>query len=538
MASIIATLFAIFLTGFVLAPWYVTQTLSFLSGKGFELASVVLIGATIAVTLLLVSGIGRQRNWLKWNVFVGLIVLLTWIGSVILAFTSVEPDLSRFGPGLIFAITSLWLPFLAWSLFFDLTWMARIAVLLVLLLTQSLFVVRYRVQQINEFGDMIVVKRSLPHQEYPSKPKKVASATQAPSGNGSGPTQQPNGASSQTNMSPNSLSMKEWFIGKNDGADAKLLPGLAPNSLLVEIKDKAKDELWKLQLIHPRYSVQSGQEIRVSFRARAPKPRPIQVEVSQNHEPWKPLGITRTIEIKPEWQEFSFQGTAPITENDARLLFGVGGHNTSVEIADIELSAGSPQSSKPEETRPVNPVVAAVPTPAVRPKEQPAVSQPVETKPYSNSTQKPESSADAPRNSLEGWSIAIEATSNSQLAARRGNSSFWSITIGTNGYGAEQAVRLENDTFRLTKGKKYELRIRAKSNIARSISATITQPDSSSSTMGLSQQFELSSEWKNLVGKFEAIGDGPSRVQINLGGIDSVVDVEKVELVPLDGTTR
>lgn len=532
MASIISTLFAIFLTGLVLAPWYVNQMLSFLSGKGIEPAPLILIGATIAVILLLVSGIGRQRNWLKWGVFVGLIVLLTWVGSVIKAFTSVEPDISRFGPGLIFAITSLWLPFLAWSLFFDLTWMARFAVLLVLLLTQPLFVVRYRVQQINEFGDMTVVKRSLPHAKNEPKPKQIATAPKNASGNGSGPTHRSNSASPKTNTSPNAVSMNEWFIGKSDGADAQLLPGLAPNSLLVEIKDKARDELWKLQLIHPRYSVQAGKEVKVSFRARAPKPRPIQVEVSQNHEPWKRLGIFQTIELKPEWQDFSFEGLVPVTENDARLLFGVGGHNTSVEIADIKLISGQPKTSRPEET---HPVVAAAPVPAVvAPKQQPIISEPVETEPIPNPPQIREEAPHSNRNPFEGWSIAIEADSKSQLAAKKSSPSIWSITIGANGSASEREVRLENDAFQLKKGKKYELHIRAKSNIARSISASITQPESSLSTMGLSQQFELSSEWKEFVGRFEAIGNGPSKVQVNIGGIDSVIDIEKIELAPLD----
>lgn len=531
MAAIISILFAVFLTGFILAPWYVDQTLSFLSGKGIELTPLILIGATIIVTLLLVSGIGRQRTWLKWNIIVGLIVLLTWIGSVVHAFTSVEPNVARFGPGLIFALTSLWLPFFAWSLFFDLTWMARFAVLLVLMLTQSFFVVRYRVQQINEYGDMIVVKRSLPHSKTQTKQNQIASGSHAPSGNGAAQSNQSASKSHDASPSPAAVSINEWFLGKNDGADAQLLPGLAPNSLLVEIKDKAKDELWKLQLIHPRFSFKSGQNISVSFRARAPKPRPIQVEVSQNHEPWKPLGITQTVELKPDWQEFSFQGSVPTAENDARLLFGVGGHNTSVEIADIKLM-GQQSNSKPHEAPTSGPVVATTPAPSIASKPQPIISEPVETEPISRPTAAPEAEKNV--SPLAGWSIALEATSDSQLAAKKSNPNCWSITISTNGSPSERAVRIENDTFRLVKGKKYELRIRAKSNISRSISVNITQPESASSTMSLTQQFELSTEWKDLVGRFEAVGEGPTQVQVNLGGIDSVVDVEKIELVPLD----
>ena len=540
MVFFISVTFALLLTGLVLAPWYADQTLSFLSGKGFDPPTVILLLASIVIIALLVSGLGERRPWLRWNALITFLVVATWIGSVIYAFTAVEPDTRRYGPGLIFGISSLWVPFFAWSLFLPLSWLGRFAILLSLLILQPLFVVRYKVQQTNDLGDMIVLKRSTPYMAAHAKGSKQSSA-QADN--------KPAGEASPSSIAPvkkNTLAsaLSDWTLAKNAGTDGRLVPGLAPESLMVETANSG-DEPWKLQLIRPQFAFTQGEDLTVSFRARSPKPRKIHVEVSQNHEPWKRLGVDAVIELKPEWQNFTYKSKVGEAEPDARLVFDVGGNNTSVEIADIEVSP-LPRNSAPKAPVAPSPVASTEPAKQSAAADRKEPKAPVNAKPLTtNATSGSAAKSTAPHPAAagsskpavlnEGWSIVVtNPTDPVEMTPVMNGEAYWSIKVPADDSKATESIKFENAGLTLQKDKRYEVRFRARANAPRSVTVSVTQLSDPWSTMRLSQRFELKTEWQDLTGRFEASEAGPSRIQINLDGPLATIDISQIQLIAVD----
>jgi len=63
--------------------------------------------------------------------------------------------------------------------------------------------------------------------------------------------------------------------------------------------------------------------------------------VSQTQYPWESLGLNQQVSLTSEWQLFDLDFVAKSTDENARLIFDLGGHNIPVDIDAVLLQRNS-----------------------------------------------------------------------------------------------------------------------------------------------------------------------------------------------------
>ena len=129
-----------------------------------------------------------------------------------------------------------------------------------------------------------------------------------------------------------------WWLQAHEANAATLvqLPG-PPETSRISIARADAGAAWHIQLNWLGLSVRAGQEYRISFRARADRPRSIGVGFSRAHSPWDGLGSYQSIELEPAWRTFAENFVASEDESNARLHFDAGGDDAAVELSDIRF---------------------------------------------------------------------------------------------------------------------------------------------------------------------------------------------------------
>mgnify|MGYP001137994397 CR=1 FL=1 len=132
-----------------------------------------------------------------------------------------------------------------------------------------------------------------------------------------------------------------WGLEQHEGCQASLSqsPDMPESAVRIEI-NKVDDTEWHLQLTQGGFAVVSERYYTVSFKAASRKPRTISCGVSQAHSPWGNLGLSRRVELGPDWKTFTFGFVAGADDDNARISFGFGGNETTFQLAGVELRPG------------------------------------------------------------------------------------------------------------------------------------------------------------------------------------------------------
>lgn len=127
-------------------------------------------------------------------------------------------------------------------------------------------------------------------------------------------------------------------------ANARQLPLPGGAGVHVEIENNGSED-WEIQWIPCTFDVPERTRLVLSFEARALVPRSMRLELSQNHEPWKPLGYSETAQLTEEWQEFQRTFVTPELPDQGRICFHLGG-GASTEIRNLRLESLAPPTKK------------------------------------------------------------------------------------------------------------------------------------------------------------------------------------------------
>ena len=117
------------------------------------------------------------------------------------------------------------------------------------------------------------------------------------------------------------------------------------------------DTSWHLQFGQANLALKSGRYYTVSFQAAADSPRTITCGVSQAHEPWSNLGLSREAQLKEGWQTFTYGFTATADDDNARISFAFGTGKIPFYLADVELRPGGRVGLQKNESIPKDSVV-------------------------------------------------------------------------------------------------------------------------------------------------------------------------------------
>lgn len=130
---------------------------------------------------------------------------------------------------------------------------------------------------------------------------------------------------------------RHWSLEQHEGCQASV--SQTTGGIHVEI-GHADGTGWHLQLTQGGFPLSEGRYYTVSFDAQASAPREISASVSQAHDPWGNMGLSRTVALGTHWQHFSFGFVARADETNARISFALSGDSASVQLAHVQLQPG------------------------------------------------------------------------------------------------------------------------------------------------------------------------------------------------------
>ncbi|MBN2314178.1 MAG: carbohydrate binding domain-containing protein [Sedimentisphaerales bacterium] len=148
-----------------------------------------------------------------------------------------------------------------------------------------------------------------------------------------------NGAFRETSRNANIPS--QWNLEQHSGCKASTSRCDYQSKDALQIKIvKSDDTEWHLQLTQGGFPVKEGQYYSVIFDAAAEQSRRISCSVSQAHDPWSNLGLSRQAELTTKWQSFRFGFVARADDDNARVSFAFGGSDVPICLANVEFRPG------------------------------------------------------------------------------------------------------------------------------------------------------------------------------------------------------
>ncbi len=144
---------------------------------------------------------------------------------------------------------------------------------------------------------------------------------------------------------------ERWSIEQHEGCRATVSrsQNVLTGAVQVEI-GKANSTEWHLQLTQGGIALTEGQYYTVSFQASSVQPRSISCNVSQAHESWTNLGLSRRVDLGPEGKKFNLGFVATASDNNARVCFVFGGNSTTFSLAQVEVRPGGQTGLAPRES--------------------------------------------------------------------------------------------------------------------------------------------------------------------------------------------
>ncbi len=531
IANFLSLVFSVFLTLFALAPWYVDQSLRFLMAKEIDGVMIVLTILAMVSIGLLVQDLGSRSLLSRWSGFIAFLVAGVWtLGVCITFWTTVEPLWQRTVPGIIFALASIWLPFLAWMPFWNLSLTNRVVIILALLFLQPFFVLRYKIQPLNPQGEFVVVKRSdlyrrmMAANSSPPPPQSPAPTpsmpAEKPKPNVPAPSTLPRAI--EQKPAPDDLLPAGWeFFAARPGLGS--IKGDSPNVVSIQINPGNGIKPWDVEWTKAGISLTKDLPLEVSFRAKATQAGSVYVRFQENHAPWRSLGIDQKVELSSDWKDFKFTGAASDADSNARVAFQLGGASGQISIADLQFTPGDSgfvKKTTPAPVTPPAPPIAVQPTKDLPPAEPQSPPSPVGPRPIDT------------RSPLEGWTLSTDKGSASMLTILPGPPPFLRVTVPSSNPKEDWKVMLVREDISLEKGKSYIAKVRGRANLPRSVSIVTTLSTPPWKGTGLFAPIELTTEWKESVIEFTANESGPCRFYVALAGAEAVMEFSSIELTP------
>ena len=139
----------------------------------------------------------------------------------------------------------------------------------------------------------------------------------------------------------------------SQSGDARLRAGVpALLSFIRWTSTQSGKENYSLQFSQPGLHLEEAKAYRLSFRARSEQSATLDVHAQNSAAPWAQLGMQEKMQLKPEWQDFSFE-FAPhsvLPEGKNRIVFSLLNAVTSVDITEVKLVSISTGYLKPEDS--------------------------------------------------------------------------------------------------------------------------------------------------------------------------------------------
>lgn len=136
-------------------------------------------------------------------------------------------------------------------------------------------------------------------------------------------------------------SPRVWAMERQPGCVVRRRRSLEGADAIRLDVDRVSGVNWHVKLVRSGFSTERGQAYRLSFRARADRPRRVTVGVGQAIEPWTELGLQSSIDLDETWRTRVETFVATAEQPAASVYFWLGEEAIGVEIADVSLEPAS-----------------------------------------------------------------------------------------------------------------------------------------------------------------------------------------------------
>jgi len=261
-----------------------------------------------------------------------------------------------------------------------------------------------------------------------------------------------------------------WELWVQDGneAELKMIPG-DPDIRRVEITRADTNPSWHIQLSQMPLAVQANEWYTLRFRARADSLRSMGVTVGQAHDPWENLGPWGNVALMKEWQDYEIEFLMKADDDNARILFSLGGWDVPVEMAAVrllKLSHGTPR-----------------------------------------------------------WWLKLRKGSEAGLIVPQEDSGVMQVAITRTARNKSRHIQLIQEHLSLRANERYRAEFRARADAPRQMRVVVSQAEYPWGELGLDQVVSLIPEWQTFEMEFVATGtEENARLHFDLG--ESAVPVE------------
>lgn len=135
------------------------------------------------------------------------------------------------------------------------------------------------------------------------------------------------------------LDAKRWELLMSHGAQGAIsrLDGEG-DPVRITMTARTADVGWHLSAAASKLPIVAGERYLLRLRIRADAPRPARLALNPTRAPFEPLGLSRMLELTPEWQEVHEEFCATRSQPDAALMLELGAADPAVEIAAVGMT--------------------------------------------------------------------------------------------------------------------------------------------------------------------------------------------------------
>jgi hypothetical protein len=134
---------------------------------------------------------------------------------------------------------------------------------------------------------------------------------------------------------------QNWKQEAGNGVQMTVTP--EEQSLKIEVSQTRGTD-WHAQIHQTGLSLETGKTYTLSFQARSPGSRAMNVAAMLDQPDWRNLGLARTVKLTPEWKTYRFTFVARDTvANHDRLSFAFGAQDGTLWLRDVALQSGAPE---------------------------------------------------------------------------------------------------------------------------------------------------------------------------------------------------
>lgn len=130
----------------------------------------------------------------------------------------------------------------------------------------------------------------------------------------------------------------DWYISFQQPASGRVTyPPGDGEPIRVQLDRADAAAAWRAQLMFPAPSLVRGTTYRVTFRARADRPRRMGLRMMEDHPSFQAVGLVAEMQVETDWRPYEWTFVSTTTDDRVNVVFNVGESTIPLEISHLAV---------------------------------------------------------------------------------------------------------------------------------------------------------------------------------------------------------